>query len=260
MQTAYTRAVSPRLAACALTHIARAPIDLSRAVLQHATYEAALREAGLSVRRLPDLPDAPDGVFVEDTAVLLDGHAVITRPGTASRAAETASTAAALAGAFHVIHLEAGRLDGGDVLRIGRTLYCGLSARTDVAGAAALARAAAPLGFTVTNVPVTGCLHLKTGVTCLAAPPHGPATLLCNPNWIDSAAFAGQTVLHTAPDEPFAANTLRIGAMLLTAAGAPAAAALLRAHGFIPVELDISELQKAEAGLTCLSLIGLCPD
>ena len=256
MTTAYTRAVSPLLADCALTHIGRSAIDPVRAAAQHAAYEAALRQADLRVVRLPELPDCPDGVFVEDTALLLDGHAIITRPGAASRVAETASTAAGLASAFTVHHLPQGTLDGGDVLRIGRTLYCGRSARTDAAGATALATLAAPLGFTVITVKVTGCLHLKTGATYLGENDAGRPVLLCNPAWVDAACFAGFTHLHTAPGEDFAANTLRAGSTVFAAAGAPATAARMAAQGFIMRALDISELQKAEAGLTCLSLIG----
>jgi len=274
MKIAYTRAVSPHLVECELTHIGRAPIDLARAMAQHAAYEAALAQAGLRVVRLPDLPGAADGVFVEDTAVLLDGHAIITRPGTARRADETASTARALAADFIIHHLGGGRLDGGDVLRVGRRLYCGLSARTDARGFAALAEIAAPLGFATVAVPVHGCLHLKTGVTYLGKAAsigddgsvgevadaderaQGTAVLLCNPDWIDTAPFAGCRLLPVAAGEAFAANTLRVGDRLHMAAGAPGTEALLRRHGFAPIVLEIDELQKAEAGLTCLSLIG----
>src|SRR5918993_3826490 len=100
MVLAFTRAVSPRIAECALTHLDRQPIDPVRAAEQHATYEQALRDAGFDVIRLPELADDPDAVFVEDTAVLLGEHAVITRPGTASRVGETESTAAGLAPFF----------------------------------------------------------------------------------------------------------------------------------------------------------------
>ena len=138
MPKAFTRAVSPRLADCELTHLERAPLDVAKATQQHAAYEDALRGAGFEVIRLPDLPDHPDGVFVEDTALLLDAHAVITRPGAASRASETGSTANGLSAQFEIHHVTDGFVDGGDVLRIGSTLYVGLSTRTDAAGIASL--------------------------------------------------------------------------------------------------------------------------
>src|SRR5690349_14431917 len=116
MAIAFTRAVSPRLAECETTQAER--VDVARAVAQHSAYEAALRGAGVEVRRLAALDDCPDGVFVEDTALLLGGHAVILRPGAASRAGETESTAAGLASQFDVHWLGAGHVDGGDVLRI----------------------------------------------------------------------------------------------------------------------------------------------
>lgn len=149
MRRAFTRAVSPRLADCALTHLQRVPIDHARAARQHADYERALAMAGFAVVRLPELADAPDAVFVEDSAVIIDGHALITRPGAPSRAAEADWTAAALAPYLKIDRLESGRLDGGDVLRIGRTLYVGLSSRSDPAGAAALAELVRPLGVEV---------------------------------------------------------------------------------------------------------------
>ncbi len=251
MPIAYTRAVSPALPRCALTHLARAPIDMARALAQHAAYERALAGAGCAVRRLADLPGAPDGVFVEDTAILLGRHAIITRPGNAARAGETASTAEGLAGDFTLHALAEGMLDGGDVLRVGGTLFVGQSARSDAAGARALAALAAPLGFAVVPVAVHGCLHLKTAVTWL-----GDA-LLVNAAWIDTAAFAALPLVPVAPGENWAANTLRIGDTIFAAAGNSATNARLRERGYGVQELEIDELQKAEAGLTCLSLIAL---
>ena len=130
MPIAFTRAVSPRLADCELTHLQRMPIDVAKADAQHSAYERALEQAGYDVVRLPVLPDHPDGVFVENTALILDGHAVILRPGAASRAAETSSTADGLAGHFDLHQVTDGHVDGGDVLRIGRMLYVGLSTPT----------------------------------------------------------------------------------------------------------------------------------
>ncbi len=136
MRRAFTRAVSPRLAECQLTHLERVAIDASKAADQHAAYERALAEAGFDIVRLPELADDPDAVFVEDTALLLGEHAVITRPGAASRIGEVDSTADGLRDHFTLHRLEEGFLDGGDVLRIGRTLYVGRSTRTDIEGVA----------------------------------------------------------------------------------------------------------------------------
>jgi dimethylargininase len=255
MALAFTRAVSPRIAECALTHLDRQPIDPVRAVEQHAAYEEALVDAGFEVVRLPDLPDDPDAVFVEDTALLLGEHAVITRPGAASRAGETQSTAAGLEPFFTVHHLTAGTLDGGDVLRIGATIYVGLSSRTDLVGANALEVLVVPLGYQVVPVTLGRCLHLKTAVTLAGPDSAGRPTLLVNPDLVDPALFAGTEPLAVADDEPFAANVVHVGNRLIMAQGSPRTSARLRDRGFNVVELDLSELQKAEAGGTCMSLI-----
>lgn len=252
---AYTRAVSPRLAGCALTHMPLASIDAARAASQHAAYEQALADAGLQIERLPDLDDAPDGVFVEDTAILLGGHAIITRPGASSRGGEVESTARILAENFTVHRLAAGTLDGGDVLRIGRNIYVGLSTRTDKIAISDLQQLAEPLGYSVIPVEVRGCLHLKTAATCAGRDGSGGLTLLVNPAWIDPDAFEGVEPLPVPSSEPFAANSLRVGETLFIAAGSPATRDTLAARGFNPVELDISELQKAEAGLTCMGIL-----
>jgi dimethylargininase len=239
---AFTRAVSPRLDQGELTHIERVPIDMARARAQHGAYERALTAAGLTVHRLAPLPDAPDGVFVEDGAIVLGAHAVITRPGAPSRRSETASTAQGLAQHLEVHPLEGGRLDGGDVLLVGRTLYVGASLRTDGAGIAALKQAAAPLGYAVTAVEVRGCLHLKT---CATHAGHDPAV------------FAGVETLCVAPKDADAANTVRAGDTLIIAAGHPALSDALAARGFTLAELNTGEFRKAEAALSCLSLIAM---
>ncbi|MEO6433870.1 MAG: dimethylarginine dimethylaminohydrolase [Sphingomicrobium sp.] len=250
MPRAFTRAVSPRLAECQLTHQGRVPIDAERAVVQHAAYEQALRDAGFDVIRLPDLPDDPDAVFVEDTALLLGDHAILTRPGVASRIGEVDSTAAGLAGLFTFHRIATGHVDGGDVLRIGQRLYVGLSTRTDQAGIDALAGLAGPLGFQVVRAELRDCLHLKTGATLAA-----PGLLLVNPQAVDPAQFDGVEALATDPAEPAAANCVMAGRHVILGAGSPATAAKLRARGLVVIEVDVSELQKAEAGGTCMSLI-----
>ena len=255
MPLAFTRAVSPRLAECALTHLDRTPIDPVRAAAQHHAYEQALRDAGFDVVRLPELADDPDAVFVEDTAVLLGRHAIITRPGTRSRAGETLSTAEGLRRHFAVIELERGSLDGGDVLKIGRTLYVGQSSRSDLAGTQALADAATPLGYEVLPIELGRCLHLKTAATFAGLDGAGRPILLVNPDWVEPGLFVGTDPLAVATDEPSAANVVRAGDRLIMAAGSPRTATKLRDRGFTVVEIDLSELQKAEAGGTCMSLI-----
>lgn len=248
MPVAFTRAVSARLAECETTQAER--VDVVRATAQHGAYETALAGAGFEVRRLPALDDFPDGVFVEDTALLLGAHAVILRPGAASRAGETASTADGLAGTFMLHRLQQGHVDGGDVLRIGDTLYVGISTRTDLAGIRALGGLVAPLGYKVVPVPVAGGLHLKSAATCV------DNLLVHNPAWVSAHHFAGAEPLAVAPGEALGGNVLLAGETLLTPADSPRTAEALAARGFAIVSLDISEMRKADAALTCMSLIG----
>lgn len=255
MPIAYTRAVSPAFATCELTHLNRQPIDPDRAATQHRSYEQALQHAGFEVTRLPDLPDHADGVFVEDTAIILGEHAVITRPGAPSRRPEADSTAESLAAQFEVHRMTRGRLDGGDVLTIGRRIYVGQSRRTDCAGIVNLAGIAGRLGYEVIEVPHDKCLHLKTGATYAGPDANGREVVLLNPDWIDPAAFEDVFLLPSHPDEAFGANSLRAGERLIYPAAYPRTAERLRALGFDVDEVDIGELEKAEAGLTCMSLI-----
>jgi dimethylargininase len=248
---ALTRAVSPRLAECELMELERVPIDAARAVRQHQAYVEALRELGAHIEWLADLPEHPDGVFVEDTAVVLPGVAVITRPGVASRQGEVDSTAQALERYRPVRRITPpGCLDGGDVLRVGRTLYVGLSARTNRAGLEQLAAAVAADGFTVRGLPLSGCLHLKSAVTGL-----GPERVLLNPHWVDPQAFGSLEVVTVAETEPSAANVLTLGGTTLASSCYPHTAQRLRAAGVKVRLLEVDELHKAEAGLTCMSLI-----
>ena len=252
---AFTRAVSPKLPECVLTHLDRSPIDVATAAAQHATYEQALAEAGFEVIRLPELADDPDAVFVEDTALLLGEHAIITRPGVASRANETNSSADGLQGHFDLHRIESGHVDGGDVLRIGHRLYVGLSTRTDRAGISSLAEIATPLGYHVIAAKAGACLHLKTGATFAGRNAAGTPMLLYDAAAIDPAQFADVVPFAVDQSERAAANCLRVADRLINPAGNPRTADRLRDHGFNVVELDVSELQKAEAGVTCMSLI-----
>lgn len=248
---ALVREVSPLVADCVLTHLGRVAIDAQRAAAQHRVYCEMLGSLGARVEAITPLPDAPDGVFVEDTAVVVDEVAVITRPGVASRTGETESMAAALARYRPLRRLSGdATLEGGDVMRAGRTLYVGRSGRTNQEGLDQLRALLAPWGYAVHGVHLSGCLHLKSA--CTFVPPH---FVLANPAWVDPHAFAGLTPLAVADDEAFGANTLTLNGVTLVASQYPRTAALLRAHGVVTREVDLSELAKAEGALTCSSVI-----
>ncbi len=258
MKVALTRPVGAEIAACELTFLERSPIDPDRAAAQHAAYEQALESAGWRVHRVAVAPDHPDGVFVEDAVVALDEVIVLTRPGAASRRGEVESVEAALrevAPERAVRRIEApGTLDGGDVLRTGHTLWVGAGHRTNADGIRQLATAVAPWGFRVRPVTFEGCLHLKTAVS-----PAAEDLLVLNPGWVDAAHFAGCEAVEVHPDEPFAANVLSLGDTVLVAAGAPRTRERLT-RGLAPrrmttLEVDLSELAKAEAGVTCCSVL-----
>lgn len=251
MRLAITRPVPASLAQCELTHRERVPIDVARASAQHEAYEAALAALGCRIRRLPAADDLPDSVFVEDVAIVLDEVAIITRPGAELRREERASVAAVLSEYRELLTVGApGTLDGGDVLRLGRTLYVGLSTRTNEDGARQLARLVHPFGYGVQYVQTNGCLHLKSAVTAL---PHD--RVLLNPSWVDARIFAPMETVHVAPDEPHAANVLRIRDAVICAAAHRRTIEDLCARGDEVTTVDVSELEKAEAGVTCCSLL-----
>jgi dimethylargininase len=248
---ALVREVSPDLAQCELTHLTRVAIDAVRAQQQHREYTRALQTLGCSLEWLPPLPEHADGVFVEDTAVVLPELAVVTRPGVPSRRGETASVAAALERYLPVVSVtEPGCLDGGDVLHIGRSLYVGASGRSNADGVAQLAAALETAGYHVRAVALRGCLHLKSA--CSFIPPD---LLLVNPEWVDPALFGALRVIPVDEREPYAANTLTVGATTLVSAAFPHTHRRLQAAGVATRVLDVSELQKAESALTCMSLL-----
>lgn len=251
MLTAITRAVSPALNRCELEYLERQEIDLAKANAQHEAYERFLAEMGASVLSLPAEPELPDSVFVEDPAIVLDEVAVMTRMGAPSRRAERESLAKALA-PFRPLRWiqEPATIEGGDVLRIGRKLFVGASARTNAAGIEQLRRELAPFGYQVEAVEVCRCLHLKSAVTYL-----GEGAILINRSLIDPAPLREYRIIDVMPSEPWAANTLALEGIVLIPTAYPETARILEREGFTPRPIDISELMKAEAGLTCSSLI-----
>ena len=249
---AFTRAVPSSISRCELTHLSREPIDIDVARAQHERYESALRAAGADVTRLSDRDDLPDAVFVEDTAVVFDEIAVLTRPGMESRRAEVDSVREALAAHRTLATIEApATLDGGDVLVLDRDVLVGLTPRTNILGVQRLRAILAPLGYEVRAAPVRGCLHLKSAVTRA-----GTRTLVANPSWVDPALMPGWDVVPVDAREPHAANVLWLGGTTIVAESFERTnASLGRATDSELVTVPASELAKAEGGVTCCSLI-----
>lgn len=251
MLTALTRAVSPALADCELSFIPRRPIDLAKARAQHHAYEQLLASLGVRVLSLPAEPALPDSMFVEDPAIVLDELAFIFPLGTESRRPEAASVAQALCEFRKLEFVQLpGTLEGGDILRLGRKLFVGLTKRSNPEGIRQLAAILARHDYEVVPVAVTGCLHLKSAVTSLSG-----ETLLANRAWFDASRFASYQWVDVDPAEPHAANALVLSDTVIFPASFPRTRDRIEAAGFHVTPLDISELQKAESGLTCSSLI-----
>lgn len=251
MLTAITRGVSPAIARCELSFIGRTPIDLSLARQQHEAYEVLLATLGARIVSLPAEPDLPDSMFVEDPAIVLDEIAIILPMGTESRRGEGTSLGKELSKHRKLAHVVLpGTLEGGDVLCMGRKLFVGLTKRSNAQGIRQLAEIVKPHGYEVVSVPVIGCLHLKSAVTCIAE-----NTLLANRAWFDTTPFTGCDWIDVDPSEPHAANALALGGTLILPASFPRTRGRIGSLDFRVTTLDISELQKAEAGLTCSSLL-----
>jgi dimethylargininase len=251
MLIAYTREVSPALADCELTHLVREHLDVAGAQAEHEVYESVLANLGANVRRLPPAPLLPDGVFVEDAAVVLDEVAIITRPGAPSRQPETATVEAALAAHRPLVHVRApATLDGGDVLVAGRRIYIGLSSRTSRDAIQQLAAQLAPHGYAVIPMHFSGCLHLKSAVTRIA-----DDLMLLNPAWVAADAFTGYRSLAVDPAEPHAANALALGGAVIHPLQHARTRTRLESAGLRVVTVPQVELAKAESGVTCCSLL-----
>jgi dimethylargininase len=247
---ALVRRPSRRLAEGLVTHIDRSDVDVAQARRQHEAYRAALADAGWRVREVVPADHCPDSVFVEDTVVVCDGLAVITRPGARQRRPEIPGTEKAVREAgLEVVRIDApGTLDGGDVLQVGTIVYVGRSGRTNGAGVAQLHAHLASRGRRVIPVPLRDVLHLKSAVTALP-----DDTLLALPELLDAAAL--RHPVRTI-DEEAGCHVVPLGDdLVLMAASAPRTAALVADLGFTPVVVDISEYEKLEGCVTCLSVL-----
>jgi dimethylargininase len=268
---ALVRDVSPSFANALCATPPSPPIDLGLARRQHAAYRAALAQLGVEVVMLPASDDLPDCCFVEDTAVVADGTALVTNPGAPSRRLETRATAQALSERVDLVMMSSPAtldertqprsevatasasttLDGGDVMRVGKTIFVGRSARTTDAGIARLAEVFEPRGYRVVPVAMpAGVLHLKS-----VCAPLGDDRITLADGSIPRDAFGKVHVVHVPADETYAANCLVIGSRVLCAQGYPRTRDALATAGFTPIELDTSEFRKADGALTCLSIL-----
>lgn len=246
-----THKPSQKMANCQLTFKDRESIDISLALTQFQAYGDMLRHLGATVRVLNVNEDEPDACFIEDTAVVLDELAVLCSMGTSARRAEPTGIEAELRAYREVQRLpETAKLEGGDVLRVGRTLFVGLSTRTNREGITALEVLVRPYGYRVIPVPVHGCLHLKTACTAL---PDG--CLLVNPAWVDLRPLLPFPQVCVPEEEPGAANVLLLGETACLKTEHPETSELVRRRGFVVESVDLSEFTKAEGGMTCLSLL-----
>ncbi|MEP7202176.1 MAG: dimethylargininase [Ilumatobacteraceae bacterium] len=246
---ALVRRPGRRLAEGLLTHMQRTVVDVDLAAKQWGGYVDALQQHGWETVEVASADDCADAVFVEDTIVMHGDLAVISLPGAPSRRPETAAVEEAVrALGYETVHIEApGTLDGGDVLKVGDTVYVGLGGRTNVTGIAQLAAHLHHRGATVVTVPITKVLHLKSAVTAL---PDG--TIVGWPDAVDdSTAFPR---FMATPEESGAHVVLLGDDRLLMAADCPLSAEMYRSMGYQPIEVEIGEFQKLEGCVTCLSV------
>ena len=246
---AFVRPPGPLLADGLVTHGTRVPVDVGLAVEQWRAYVAAMHANGWQTIEVERADDCPDAVFVEDAMVVFGDRCVIARPGAASRRAEvTGAEAAARAAGLEILHITApGTLDGGDVLKVDRTVYVGVGGRTNVEAVSQLAAVLTPGGWDVRPVPVRSVLHLKSAVTAL---PDG--TIVGYLDLVDEPS-AFERFLPV--PEPSGSHVVVLDDdRLLMAADAPRSAALFRSMGYETVEVDISEFEKLEGCVTCLSV------
>ncbi|HKZ02757.1 MAG TPA: arginine deiminase family protein [Pyrinomonadaceae bacterium] len=251
MLRALTHKVSSRISECELTFVERTPIDYQLATCQHDEYESLLTRIGVSVTSLFENDDYPDACFVEDTAIVVDELAVICSMGVFSRRGETPLIARELSNYRDLTHISLpATIEGGDVLRVGRQILAGQSKRTNIDGIRALKRIFEPIGYQVSPVTTKGGLHLKSGCTAI-----DDETLFVNPESIDIDCLKGFKLLRTPREEPASANVLRVGETVCLQSTFPRAIDLIGRVVKRVETIDMSELRKAEAGLTCSSII-----
>jgi dimethylargininase len=251
MPVALLREVSPSFADAIVAHAGRAP-DVALAIEQHSLYRRALESAGYAVEVLAGNPDHPDCVFIEDAGVVIGEIAVATRPGAEERRGEVDPVAARLATSMATRAIEGpGTLDGGDVMVMNGTVYVGRSTRSNDYGIEQLATIAATQGMSLVPVPVSGVLHLKSAVL-----PVDPETVVVTPGTVDEGLLEGLRIVHETDNERhrFSALPLADGSLLVTA-NATETAGMLIDLGMRPVPIDVSEIQAADGGLTCMSIL-----
>jgi dimethylargininase len=251
MLRALTHRVSSRITDCELTFVERTPIDLELARRQHADYEVLLTRLGVMVKTLAENNEYPDACFVEDTAIVIDELAVICSMGVSSRRGETPLIAKELSNYRKLNHISLpATIEGGDVLRVGKQILVGESKRTNTAGIRALSDIVTPVGYKVIAVPTKAGLHFKSGCTAI-----DEETLFVNPDWIDTEGLKGFKLLLTPSEEPASANLLKVGKTVCLQSEFPRAIDLIQSVVERVETVDMSELRKAEAGLTCSSII-----
>lgn len=248
---AITRSVSMNMAACELTYRSREEIDYEKAVAQLEGYRELLRRWDVDVVTIPASDSYPDCCFVQDAAIVLDELCVIASMGASARRGEVSQVERHLSQFRKISRIfPPATLDGGDVVQFGKRLFVGLSSRTNGRGIAALDRIVEPFGYSVVPVTINGGLHLTTGCGVVS-----DETVLLNPRWLDASAFKGLRQLHVPEEEPWAANTIRVGGLVCLEEEAPRTVALVQPYAGSIDTLNISEFRKAEGSLSCLSLL-----
>jgi dimethylargininase len=253
---AITHTPPPGLESGERTYVSRAPIDFQLALRQHAAYCALLRDLGVTVLTLDVNSGHADAVFVEDTALVLDEIAVMTMPGAESRRPEPPGIEPELAKFREVRRIELpATLDGGDIVVRGKRIFVGASHRSNEAGARALQDLTGPFGYVVSRVSLRDCLHLKSA--CCVLP---DATMLVNPAWLgDLSDLHGAPVREIHPAEPFAADFATVRDTVIMSETNPRTADLVRDLGFEVRTTPLTEFEKAEGGVTCLSILFRAP-
>jgi dimethylargininase len=235
---------------CQLTYMDRSSIDLDLLSRQHDDYERSLKRLGCEIVRAASTPHLPDSVFVEDTVVVLDDICVMTRPGAPSRQAEVATVAEVLSNYREVETIDSpATIDGGDVMVVGKTVFVGASTRTNQDGFAQLKTIGTRLGYTIELLNIDGCLHLKSAVSFV-----GEDTLLVNLDRCHIADYKYR-LLSVAANEPDAANALYVNGSVVFPLSFPETSEMMLANGIKLEPVDVSEIQKAEGGVTCCSIV-----